>query len=349
MSFSNLPPELVLFIAGTLHSTQDINALIKVSRGLYHLLKKYLYQYNVDYESSCGLGHAVKTGNLSATCYFLSLPRVNVHVRDDAGQTILHAAAQRPDGFYIMMILLRDGRVDINATDFQGRTPVSYAVSNDDLRQLSLLLRRDDININMSDVEDRAPFYFAVDYGNKDIVKRLLDDARLDPNMSTGSLSPLALAAGWSSLELLEMLLRDQRVIVNNQTYRRMHPLIAAVVAGHEENTIRLLHTPNIDVNCCWAAMSVLMWTIPFKQTKIAAELLKCDLIDVNRQDDSGRTPLMVAIQYENHEVFTTLLNRGEIVLTLESRSGKSALDYAMESNSSRMVDDIRERLSLTS
>lgn len=348
MSFSNLPPELVLFIADTLHSTQDINSLVRVSRGLYRLLKQYLYQYNVDYESSCGLGHAVKTGNLSATCYFLSLPRVNVHVRDDAGQTILHAAAQRHDGFYIMMILLRDGRVDINATDFQGRTPVSYAVSNDDLRQLSMLLRRDDININMSDVEDQTPFYFAVDYGNKDIVKRLLDDARLDPNVGE-KFSPLALAAGGKSLELLEMLLRDQRVIVNNQTYDRMHPLITAVFGAREENAFRLLHAPNIDVNCCLAAMSALMWTIPFKRNKIAAELLKCDQIDVNRQDDSGRTPLMVAIQFENNELFTALLNREEIDLSLESSSGKSALDYAIESKSPRMVEDIRERLSLTS
>lgn len=55
MSFSSLPPELVLHIAATLHSARDVYDLMSVNRGLYQSVKKYLYQHNVDHESSTGI------------------------------------------------------------------------------------------------------------------------------------------------------------------------------------------------------------------------------------------------------------------------------------------------------
>lgn len=53
--------------------------------------------------------------------------------------------------------------------------------------------------------------------GHKKAVKKLLDDTRLDPNLTSDHLSPVAIAAGSGSMELLEMLLSDQRVTVNSQ------------------------------------------------------------------------------------------------------------------------------------
>lgn len=85
MAFSDLPPELVLHTASTLDSARDIYSLMSVNRVLYQLLKKYLYQRNVDHENSTGLVRVVGMGSLCATCCFLSLPRVKVHVRNDAG------------------------------------------------------------------------------------------------------------------------------------------------------------------------------------------------------------------------------------------------------------------------
>jgi ankyrin repeat protein len=140
---------------------------MSVNRGLYQLLKKSLYQHNVDHENSTGLVRAVGIGSLSATSYFLSLPRVNVHVLNDAGQTVLHVAAQQHDKIYIMMILLRDSRMNVNATDSEERTPLSYSASNEDCRSLGVLLRRNDIDANMSDCRGQTPFYFAVSGGEQ--------------------------------------------------------------------------------------------------------------------------------------------------------------------------------------
>lgn len=100
-----------------------------------------------------------------------------------------------------MVILLRGSRMDIYATDIVGRTPLSYAASNDDCRPLSILLRHNDIDVNMPGVQGKTPFSYAVDRGHKEVVKKLLDDARLDPNLTSDHLSPIAIqqaAVPWS-------------------------------------------------------------------------------------------------------------------------------------------------------
>lgn len=232
--------------------------------------------------------------SLSATYCFLSLPRLNVHVPNDAGQTILHIAAQQHDKLYIMKMLLRDSRIDVNETDSKGRTPLSYAASNNHCRPLGILLRHNVVDINMSDFGGHTPFWFAVSEGNKAAVKKLLDDTRLDPNISPTEISPLAVAAGRGSMELLETLLSDQRVAINSRGI--LHPLISALFHKNEGSILRLLRVPNLNVNCSFGHMSALMWGSELRQTAVVVEILEHDQIDVNHRDDAGPTALMLAI-----------------------------------------------------
>jgi ankyrin repeat protein len=181
--------------------------------------------------------------------------------------------------------------------------------------------------------------------GHKEAVKKLLDDARLDPNLTSHRLSPLAIAAGSGSMELLEMLLSDHRVAVKSQIHGSVDPLIWALFLRSEGSSLRLLCAPNVNVNCCWHTMSALMWAVILKQTEVVVEILKHDQIDVNHQDNAGRTALMLAIEEGNDEVSMALLNRKDINLTLRNIREESALDYALKSGNSKTLGEIRKGL----
>lgn len=72
------------------------------------------------------------------------------------------------------------------------------------------------------------------------------------------------------------------------------------------------------------------MWGIILQYTAVVAEILEKDQIDVNYQDDAGRTALMFAIEAEDDEMCMALLDRKDINLTPENVRGESAVDYAL-------------------
>jgi ankyrin repeat protein len=74
-------------------------------------------------------------------------------------------------------------------------------------------------------------------------------------------------------------------------------------------------------------------------------EIPRQDQIDVNHQENAGRTALMLAIERRNDEVSMALLNRKDINLTIESVKEESAVDYALKSGNSKTLGDIRKRL----
>jgi ankyrin repeat protein len=173
MSFADLPPELVLHVAAALSDTRDIFALMRANRGLYRWLKKDLYQYNIDHENSSGLLRAVKKGNMSAICFFLGLAGVDLHARDGAGQTVLHLATQRHDAFAFITLLLRDGRVDINALNSDRWTALSYAVRRRNHAAVRRLLESG-ANAGIQHVDGVTPLNMAVAQGDEIIVRLIL-------------------------------------------------------------------------------------------------------------------------------------------------------------------------------
>ena len=116
----------------------------------------------MDCENSSGIIRVVTGENLSATSSFLGTKGVNLDARDEAGRTVLHIAAKQGDAAN-MMILLRDGHVDINATDSQGPTPLSYH----GLSPLTMLLLRQNINISAADSGGQTALFHEAKAGNE--------------------------------------------------------------------------------------------------------------------------------------------------------------------------------------
>lgn len=228
MSFAGLPPELVLQVAAALRDTRDIFALMRANRGLYCWLKEDLYQYNIDHENSSGLLRAAQKENMSAMCFFLGLAGMDLHTRDGAGQTVLHIAALRHDAFSIMMLLLRDGRVDINSA-------LSYAVRRGSRAAVRRLLESG-ADAGIPHVGGVTPLNMAVAQGDEAIVRMILKD--------TLHHRELCLAAYTGRANIVQLLL-DHGADINEEDDYGRTPLGRARKAGHVDVGEALLkHRP---------------------------------------------------------------------------------------------------------
>ncbi|KAL2785335.1 ankyrin repeat-containing domain protein [Aspergillus keveii] len=110
---------------------------------------------------------------MSAICFFLGLAGVDLHARDGTGQTVLHLATQRHDAFAIMMLLLRDGRVDINALDSDRWSALSYAVRRRNHAAVWRLLESG-VHAGIQHVDGVTPLNMAVAQGDEVIVRMIL-------------------------------------------------------------------------------------------------------------------------------------------------------------------------------
>lgn len=71
MSFSQLPNELLLLVAKSLSSQNNISALVRINWRLYYLLHPFLCQFNAQYHQGSGLLSAARNGNSSLIKRFL--------------------------------------------------------------------------------------------------------------------------------------------------------------------------------------------------------------------------------------------------------------------------------------
>jgi ankyrin repeat protein len=116
--------------------------------------------------------------------------RVKIDERDDDGCTPLHAAARRGHlqtalKFAKQVVRMPD-KVDINAQDNEGETPLGGCISIDRYRMARILLEQDRLDPNLGPKDD-FPLLFAVRLRRRLTVKSLLKSKRLDVNKRTST------------------------------------------------------------------------------------------------------------------------------------------------------------------
>lgn len=89
----------------------------------------------------------------------------------------------------------------------------------------------------------------------------------------------------------------------------------------------------------------------PASYDKFLRALLAKDDIDVNAQDDEGRTPLHVAMEYGNTQLIKLLVTRHDIRLDLKDKRGRNPLGvdtfpYCVITNCDQHDDDTLYRSS---
>lgn len=170
---------------------------------------------------------AVVNGHMEIVKLLLDKSRFRPDMKDNMGRTpLFHAVVY--NRAEIVNLLLADQRVDPNTKDKSGRTPLSWAAENGLTEVIKSLLGNKHVKTRIRD-DEKQLIKTAWSYG-KDIMKLLLAETRLDPNILTTphDMTLLSWTAWNDDSDLMELLLKDPRVDPNIQDAEGRSALLLA-------------------------------------------------------------------------------------------------------------------------
>ena len=273
----NATPEVVnvedVYKRTALHWAVSGEAPVNVVRTLLEFSK-----IKVNTFDNTGLSplHLAALNNLPEVISMLTNARGALTSMDFKGRTLLHAAVagNAPDAFSYLV----NQNFNVNVLDKAGRSPIYYAVYTDQHLMLQLLLQSNAM-INIRDNDNTTPLYWACFSDAEKCVEILLEagaDAQIFDNHKR---SPLHAAAHQASSASFAMLLSKTTLQLDCKDALSNTPLHILCAQGHDYIISNLV--PNI-----------------------SKELL-------NSTNESGRTPLHLAVIFGHFNTVKLLLKHG--------------------------------------
>ncbi len=216
----------------------------------------------------------------------------DINKEDKEGYTPLHSAVEY--GKPQCVLVLTDAGADVNKVDKKGTTPLCLAVGKGHPKCARQLIAAG-ADVNKANAEGETPLTIAVDNDHTECMKLLLNAPGIDVNKGyTNGETLLHRAAQCGSTECVKLLLASG-ADVNCANTNGLTPLHWAAKYGSTE-CIKLLLASGADVNCANKyGETPLHRAAHWARTECVRLLLTTPGIDVNKSDQSGRTPLNVA------------------------------------------------------
>ncbi|KLJ11224.1 hypothetical protein EMPG_13488 [Blastomyces silverae] len=268
------------------------------------------------------LSRIIDSGDLLSTLLFLELcPTMS------DGSALLSAAKR---GWYVIVKNLVDRGAVFERPDKHNRTAISYSAENGDFITFDYLLGKGAIPI-FKDNKRRTPLSYAAGSGNVAIVRKLLADARVDPDVKDEEeLTPLQWAAINGHEKVVALLLEKEVVDVNSMDRKLRTPLSNAAHRGHEKVVQLLLARNETDVNlkdeCGRTALS---WASINGREKAVELFLERERVHLNAEDRYSDTPLSHAVFKGREKVVELLLGNNDVDKTWTSWNGRTLLSMA--------------------
>ena len=150
---------------------------------------------------------------------------VDVNSKGRYGATALMTVLEQRH-IAVASLLLEQECIDVNASDDDSRTALHYVAWHDKTSEcLAMLLTRPDLTtgVNQKDWQGETPLGFAVRRNAVSCVQLLISDKRTDPNIKDNrGDSPLMVAVKHNRVDCVKLLLDDPRVdLVTRDDYKR--------------------------------------------------------------------------------------------------------------------------------
>ncbi|XXQ39621.1 Ankyrin repeat domain-containing protein [Plasmodiophora brassicae] len=244
----------------------------------------------------------------------LSLPGIDVNVRDESECTPLHEAVRK----------VRAPGANVTARD-----AADHSGSRD---VVEMLLAVPGIEVNARDQYGRTPLHRAVHRGHRDIVGALLNAPGIEVNApGENLLAPLHEAVfAPRGADLIDLLLGAPGIDVDARDAYQRTPLHYARHAVHVSVVEALLRAPGIDVNARDMYGATALYRAVATADKRAFELLLgAPGVDVNARSKRQYTPLHFAAAHRCCRVVELLQTAPGIDLDARTASRRTALDIA--------------------
>ena len=117
----------------------------------------------------------------------------------------------------VTRLLFETGKVNVNLTGNNGKTPLWRAIERGSFAMVKLLLETDKVDVNLIGDDLRTPLLHAMDNGDRAIVALLLETHNVDVNLKAevNTMTPLSHAIKNGNLATLKLLLETDIVDVN--------------------------------------------------------------------------------------------------------------------------------------
>jgi len=272
-------------------------------------------------------------GHQGVVATLLTVPGIEVNIKDNHGQTPLYCAALCGHAAIVAQLLAAP-EIDVNIKDNNGRTPLYSAVFYEHAAIVAQLLAAPEIDVNIKDNNGRTPLYYVAFYGHAAIVAQLLAAPEIDVNIKDNDgRTPLYYAAFCEHAAIVTQLLAAPGIDVNITDNNGWTPLYYAAFYGHAAIVTQLLAAPGIDVNITdndgWTP---LYYAANYGYAAIVTQLLAAPGIDVNITDNDGWTPLYCAAKYGHAAIVTQLLAAPGIDVNRKDNDGQTPL-YSAANN----------------
>ena len=186
------------------------------------------------------------------------------------------------------------------------------------------------------------PLSIASFFGHLDIVKLLLKDKRVDPNISNGNFSPFNIACFKGHYGIVEEFCKDERIIktnlvnFNNFTGKKMTSIHLAASKNHSF-VVKLLIDNGVDPNLqCFNNLNALFFAV-YKGNCAAAKVLLDNGADINAVDKYLNTPLHFACM-NGDENMVTLLTSYPNLIQKKNKKSQIPWDAALKSGKTHII-----------
>ncbi|XP_076873336.1 CARD- and ANK-domain containing inflammasome adapter protein [Brachyhypopomus gauderio] len=341
-------PINIITHTGREHFSRRVKHDLEMAKEEASLSKSGMSTVNPE-ETSNAILRAVSTGDLSSLQKLMR--GTNVNDRNESSDTLLHLAAKHDQVAVINFLLCQGANLDLR--DHKGRTALHRAAEAGHTAA-AVALVRSGADIHALDQESKTPQHLAAQNRHDGTVRALvLEEARSFRDHTTF----LHMAAMEDDSALADILLQNG-ALVDVHDGQKKTALLHAISHGHENTAAVLLKAGAqvdsgiIEAACQLNRRSLLPLLLRNIKTKVSQDGVKSALFkavqknldvivaalidggaDVNMHNDLGYTPLLLAIELNNVEVFKVLVSKNAN-LQEKLPNQISALHLAIQSGS---------------